>query len=253
MMRGMYSAISGLQYAPDDARRDVEQPGQRQHRRLQVVAHDLQGPARSRRSTAARRRARTPAAPTRPRSASACSSARSTRSWARARCSPPATRSTSPSRATAGSASASATRPPRRPRCRPSSNYTRAGNFIRNDQGYLVTPEGYYVMGRDTSTTPASDAFIQIPAGATGIAIGTDGGVTYVPAGRRPPHQRGHHRRWRSSPTTTASCACRATAGRRTRPPAPSRSARPTARPSARRSAARWRCPTSTSRRSSPT
>ena len=65
-------------------------------------------------------------------------------------------------------------------------NYTRAGNFIRNDQGYLVTPEGYYVMGRDTSVTPAVDSFIQIPAGSTGTAIGTDGQVTYVPSGGGP-------------------------------------------------------------------
>jgi flagellar hook protein FlgE len=65
-------------------------------------------------------------------------------------------------------------------------NYTRAGNFIRNDQGYLVTPEGYYVMGRDTTVTPNTDTFIQIPPGATGVAIGTDGAVTYVPAGGGP-------------------------------------------------------------------
>jgi flagellar hook protein FlgE len=62
-------------------------------------------------------------------------------------------------------------------------NYTRAGNFIRNDQGYLVTPEGYYVMGLDTTTTPASSTFIQIPAGATSVAVGTDGAVSYVPTG----------------------------------------------------------------------
>lgn len=65
-------------------------------------------------------------------------------------------------------------------------NYTRAGNFIRNDKGYLVTPEGYYVMGLNTTTTPASDQFIQIPAGATGAAVGTDGSVSYVPAGGGP-------------------------------------------------------------------
>jgi flagellar hook protein FlgE len=65
-------------------------------------------------------------------------------------------------------------------------NYTRAGNFIRNDQGYLVTPEGFYVMGRVTSTTPATDKFIKIPGGATGAAIGTDGAVSYVPAGGGP-------------------------------------------------------------------
>jgi flagellar hook protein FlgE len=62
-------------------------------------------------------------------------------------------------------------------------NYTRAGNFIRNDQGYVTTPEGYYVMGRNTTTTPASDTFIQIPDGASGIAVGTNGDVSYVPAG----------------------------------------------------------------------
>jgi flagellar hook protein FlgE len=62
-------------------------------------------------------------------------------------------------------------------------NYTRAGNFIRNDQGYLTTPEGYYVMGRDSTTTPASDAYIQIPSGASGIAVANNGDVSYVPGG----------------------------------------------------------------------
>jgi flagellar hook protein FlgE len=62
-------------------------------------------------------------------------------------------------------------------------NYTRAGNFIRNDQGYLTTPEGYYVMGRDTTTTPASDSYIQVPQGASEIAVGDDGSVSYMPAG----------------------------------------------------------------------
>ncbi|HEU4976392.1 MAG TPA: flagellar hook-basal body complex protein [Baekduia sp.] len=62
-------------------------------------------------------------------------------------------------------------------------NYTRAGNFIRNDQGYLVTPEGFYVMGLDTTASPATDTFINIPPGATGISIGTDGTVSYIPSG----------------------------------------------------------------------
>jgi flagellar hook protein FlgE len=62
-------------------------------------------------------------------------------------------------------------------------NYTRAGNFIRNDQGYLTTPEGYYVMGRDTTTTPATDAYIQVPPGATAVAVGTNGDVSYIPGG----------------------------------------------------------------------
>jgi flagellar hook protein FlgE len=56
-------------------------------------------------------------------------------------------------------------------------NYTRAGNFIRNDQGYLVTPEGYYVVGKDTN---GADSFIQIPAGATAPAVAPDGTVSYI-------------------------------------------------------------------------
>ena len=59
--------------------------------------------------------------------------------------------------------------------------YTRAGNFSRNDQGFLVTSEGYYVMGRNFTTN--ADEFIQIPAGASGIAVASDGTVSYIPNG----------------------------------------------------------------------
>jgi len=62
-------------------------------------------------------------------------------------------------------------------------NYTRAGNFIINDQGYLTTPEGFYVMGLDTTATPAKDAYIKMPPGYTALAVGTDGTVSYLPAG----------------------------------------------------------------------
>jgi flagellar hook protein FlgE len=67
--------------------------------------------------------------------------------------------------------------------------YTQAGNFNRNDQGYLVTADGYYVVGRTvpsttvTATPPGADQLIQIPQGATGVAIGQDGSVSYIPAG----------------------------------------------------------------------
>jgi len=60
-----------------------------------------------------------------------------------------------------------------------SQQYTRAGNFQRNDQGFLTTAEGWYVMGR----TAGADAYIQIPTGATAVAIGQDGAVTYIPPG----------------------------------------------------------------------
>lgn len=67
--------------------------------------------------------------------------------------------------------------------------YTRAGNFSRNDQGYLVTADGFYVIGRTvpsttvTATPPGADQLIQIPQGATDVAIGQDGSVSYIPAG----------------------------------------------------------------------
>jgi flagellar hook protein FlgE len=67
--------------------------------------------------------------------------------------------------------------------------YTRAGNFDRNDQGYLVTADGFYVIGRTVPSTtvtaapPGADQLIQIPQGATSVAIGPDGSVTYIPAG----------------------------------------------------------------------
>ena len=67
--------------------------------------------------------------------------------------------------------------------------YTRAGNFSRNDDGYLVTGDGFYVLGRTvpsttvTATPPGADQLIQIPQGATGVAVGQDGAVSYIPAG----------------------------------------------------------------------
>jgi flagellar hook protein FlgE len=61
--------------------------------------------------------------------------------------------------------------------------YTRAGNFTRNDGGYLITQDGSYVVG---STAPSSTAggqpcYINIPAGATDVAIAPDGAVSFVP------------------------------------------------------------------------
>jgi flagellar hook protein FlgE len=61
--------------------------------------------------------------------------------------------------------------------------YSRAGNFTRNDAGYLITQDGAYVIG---STYPAGTAgaqpcYINIPAGATDVAISPDGAVSFVP------------------------------------------------------------------------
>jgi flagellar hook protein FlgE len=55
--------------------------------------------------------------------------------------------------------------------------YTRAGNFTTNSEGYLVTQDGYYVQGR---TAAGGETLIQIPTDATNVAIGQNGDVTFV-------------------------------------------------------------------------
>jgi flagellar hook protein FlgE len=57
--------------------------------------------------------------------------------------------------------------------------YTRAGNFTTNGAGYLVTQDGYYVMGR---TAGGVDSLINIPTGSTNVAIGQNGEVSYMDA-----------------------------------------------------------------------
>ncbi len=61
--------------------------------------------------------------------------------------------------------------------------YTRAGNFARNEAGYLTTQEGYYVLGRTAPFPGGADSLIGIPPDATGVAISQDGSVSYIPAG----------------------------------------------------------------------
>jgi len=60
--------------------------------------------------------------------------------------------------------------------------YTRSGNFTRNEQGYLITQDGQYVLGRSAAGTGGTDQLVQIPAGATNLSIGQDGSVSYDPA-----------------------------------------------------------------------
>jgi flagellar hook protein FlgE len=59
-------------------------------------------------------------------------------------------------------------------------SYGRAGNFTRNDNGYMVTGQGDYVVGR-TASGGGVDCYINIPSGATDVAIGQDGAVSFVP------------------------------------------------------------------------
>ena len=55
--------------------------------------------------------------------------------------------------------------------------YTRAGNFSRNQEGYLVTQDGQYVVARNGAT--GADSFVNIPNGATNMSIGQDGSITF--------------------------------------------------------------------------
>jgi flagellar hook protein FlgE len=68
--------------------------------------------------------------------------------------------------------------------------YTRAGDLTTDDKGFLTTPSGDYVIGRNavatvteagTSYAPGTeDSFIRIPPGSTDISIGLDGAVDYT-------------------------------------------------------------------------
>jgi flagellar hook protein FlgE len=66
------------------------------------------------------------------------------------------------------------------------TNYTRAGNLARNDQGYLTTGDGLYLVGSSWptgTTTPAAAApcYIRIPPNATDVSIAADGAVSFIP------------------------------------------------------------------------
>jgi flagellar hook protein FlgE len=66
--------------------------------------------------------------------------------------------------------------------------YTRAGNFTLNDTGDLATQDGWHVVGFGVDATGAPDTaggpqFITIPTGATDVSISPDGAVTYTPSG----------------------------------------------------------------------
>jgi flagellar hook protein FlgE len=62
--------------------------------------------------------------------------------------------------------------------------YTRAGNFTRDGNGDLVTPEGYYVVGYTldpvTGSPTTTETTINIPANTKSVTIGQDGIVTTI-------------------------------------------------------------------------
>ena len=74
----------------------------------------------------------------------------------------------------------------------PSSfEYTRAGNLNVNASGQLVTADGHYLVGLGATATPdgsggftyapnTTDSYLTIPPGSTDVTIGQDGGVSYI-------------------------------------------------------------------------
>jgi flagellar hook protein FlgE len=67
---------------------------------------------------------------------------------------------------------------PANPAANPTATeYTRAGNFTTNSEGYLVTQDGMFVQGR---TAGGADTLLKLPAGSTSVSIGQDGALSYV-------------------------------------------------------------------------
>jgi flagellar hook protein FlgE len=64
------------------------------------------------------------------------------------------------------------------------TTYTRAGNFSVSTKGYLTNAQGQYVVGyrmdAGTGNPIATGVAVQIPEGATGVAIDNSGGVSWV-------------------------------------------------------------------------
>jgi flagellar hook protein FlgE len=67
--------------------------------------------------------------------------------------------------------------------------YTRAGNFTRDSNGNIVTPEGYYLVGNtlDAGGNPTTtQTRLQIPTTAKQVTIGQDGKVNIIDAAGNP-------------------------------------------------------------------
>jgi flagellar hook protein FlgE len=60
--------------------------------------------------------------------------------------------------------------------------YTRAGNFRTNDRGYMTTADGLYVVGRNaTAAGPGNtDQYLFVPPGASDVAVSPDGALSFV-------------------------------------------------------------------------
>ncbi len=61
-------------------------------------------------------------------------------------------------------------------------DYTRAGNLKLNSAGFLTTQSGEYVVGSTapSSSSSATPTYLNVPPGSTNLAIGQDGSVSYT-------------------------------------------------------------------------
>jgi flagellar basal-body rod protein FlgG len=58
--------------------------------------------------------------------------------------------------------------------------YTRAGNFMRNDKGQIVTASGNVLLGQTSvAANSTNTAGIVVPSKSTSVVIGSDGTVSY--------------------------------------------------------------------------
>lgn len=62
--------------------------------------------------------------------------------------------------------------------------FTRAGNFMRDEQGRIVNPGGHVLISREGTS-------ITIPANATAVVVGSDGTVSWYGAGTTAPNVAG--------------------------------------------------------------
>jgi flagellar hook protein FlgE len=61
-----------------------------------------------------------------------------------------------------------------------SVQYTRAGNLTLNNQGYLCSQSGQYVVGSTATGASGSQTYINVPPGSTDVATGQDGSISFV-------------------------------------------------------------------------
>ena len=108
--------------------------------------------------------------------------------------------------------------------------YTRAGNFTLNDQGELATQDGWRVVGKGVDTTTGgpntTDIVIKVPTDATDVSVGHRRRRDLRRPPAAAPASRPGSSRWPRSPTSRAWTAPRPTAGARPAAPAPRSSAR---------------------------